>query len=168
MLPASVESYGLNVFAAQELVLIFGRNNSLISKVIRARTWGDYSHVAPICPITDMVLEAKGGKDGGVIQTSIEDFSKRYDMVAIRYHPGDINVVRSHLGLGFDTKGLYGQFLHLNWQDPYKVFCAESVALASFIIDSEAAHKQNAQSLFITSSVSPLNILKGTAYVGSN
>jgi len=125
--------------------VIFARNNSsIISKVIRAYTWSNWSHVGIIDG--EYVIEAIGGR--GVAKTELEAFKLRYDENCIRHIAGDVEKARALIGKDFDQRGLWGGLLHMRVQDPNKWFCSELVAYAADAFYDEFAHKVSPENIF--------------------
>jgi hypothetical protein len=98
-----------------------------------------------------MVIEAYGGKSGGVKRTRIEDFENRYAETIYMFHDGDVNRAIERIGDKFDIQGLWGQLLRKNWHDQDAWFCAELMGLASNIYNTESAHKLNAEDFVMSS-----------------
>lgn len=119
------------------MIVIFGRSNHWISRLVRWRTRSDWSHVG----IVDLnrVLESKGPI--GVQFTPISEFIARYTHTEIRCLPGSIEKAKSKLGAPFDRRGLKGLFFKLkNTHDKKAWFCSELVAYASDEIHDDDAH----------------------------
>ena len=119
------------------MIVIFGRNNHWISRLIRWRTNSQWSHVGII--YGDNVIEARGGV--GVVLTPIYEFMHRYTATEERELPGDINKALALIGRPFDTMGLWSIFFRIPWlQDAYAYFCSELVAVAADFADDCDAH----------------------------
>ena len=119
------------------MIVIFGRNNHWISRLVRWRTSAPWSHVGMIDG--DSVLEAMGPI--GVKLTPISEFEARYTHTERRYLPGNLEKAKAKLGAPFDTRGLWGIFFKR--KDSHDIngwFCSELVAYASDAISDEYAH----------------------------
>lgn len=128
------------------MILIFGRNNSWISRIIRLWTASDWSHVA-IMDNDDMhVIEAKGPE--GVVRTHIFEFLARYEHVEYKYLQGDIERARAHLGKPFDMQGIRGILKRSFTHCPDSWFCSELVAHAATHIPDESAHHITPEQLY--------------------
>jgi hypothetical protein len=127
------------------MLLIFGRNNHWISRLIRWRTKSLWSHVGIIDG--DNVIEARGGF--GVVLTQMCEFMHRYDYTEIHSLPGDVQKAKKLIGKRFDDKGVWGHmfcvpFIH----DLDAWFCSEIVAYAADDIPDNAAHLFNPDSIY--------------------
>lgn len=144
------------------MLVIFGSGNHWISRTIQRATKSKWSHVGIIDGLE--VIESCGPpfrewlahsifnidykKQYGVITTALEDFKARYIETDTRYIEGEIETARARLGMQFDMFGLICAYLHINWHDPKKDFCVETVAQASHHIENHEAHKQTPQSIW--------------------
>lgn len=118
------------------MIVIFGRSNHWISRLVRWRTRSKWSHVGII--VGGHVLEARGPI--GVQLTPLSQFESRYTVTERRCLPGSEEKAKSKLGAKFDMWGLWGIFFkkHLHHKD--KWFCSELVAYASNAVNDEHAH----------------------------
>ncbi len=116
------------------MILIFGRNNSWISKIIRARTLSKWSHVGIL--EGDHVVEAVGPK--GVTVTPLKDFYARYIETDTRHLPGDIEKAKSKIGQPFDLHGLRLILIGMQSQRMDHWFCSDLVAFAAHHIPDSA------------------------------
>lgn len=128
------------------MILIFGRNQSWISRIIRWWTASEWSHVAIIDDDDMHVIEAKG--PDGVVRTPMLHFLSRYDHTEVRYLPGDINKAKAHLGKPFDHQGIKGILKRTFTHCPESWFCSELVAHAATHIPDESAHYITPESLY--------------------
>lgn len=137
------------------MILIFGRNDHWISRLIQLRTWEQWSHVGIV--IEGKVLESKGVpvaeyikhkllghelfSQHGVDWCSIDDFKARYVETDMRWVPGDAERALALHGMPFDMGALFGSFCHQPWEDPDEYNCAELAFHALFFTDNKYAHK---------------------------
>lgn len=118
------------------MIVIFGRSNHWISRLVRWRTSAKLSHVGMIDG--DSVIEAIGPI--GVRLTPISEFEARYTHTERRYLPGNIEKAKAKLGAPFDTRGLWGIFFKKHLHEKDRWFCSELVAYASYAVNDEHAH----------------------------
>lgn len=144
------------------MLIIFGRNNHWMSKTIRWLTWGEWSHVAvmddkkviesigpPILEwIKHCIFNSPYKKTYGVREVSTRSFKKRYPRHEVRFIEGNVEIARARIGRQFDMLGMFGYLLKVNWQDPTKDFCVETVAYAADHIENHAAHKISPSTLY--------------------
>lgn len=128
------------------MLVIFGRNNTFISHLIRWRTNSQWSHCAIIDNCGTRVIEAMGKK--GVKYTSFAEFNDRYTHTSIRIIDGDIEKARQQLGSPFDFNGMINNFLRLNRHDSHSWFCSELVAYASDVFADHVANKVTPEHLY--------------------
>lgn len=137
------------------MILIFGRNNHVVSRLIQFRTWEQWSHVGIIHG--DQVIEAKGipvieyienkllkkpfYTEHGVVLTPINEFKARYLQTELRYIEGNENKALELLGRPFDMGAIFGAFLHQEWHDLNADMCVEVIVHAAENIDIQFAHK---------------------------
>lgn len=128
------------------MIVIFGANNSWISRIIRLVTGSKWSHVAILDNDDCHVIEARGGY--GVQRNNVLDFLGRYELVEYRFLPGDIEKARKLIGKPFDNKGVKG-ILFRNFEHcPDSWFCSELVAHAANFVPDFFAHKHTPESLY--------------------
>lgn len=119
--------------------LIFAKNRSIASYVIRLFTWSRWHHVGVISNDGKYVIESTS-KDG-VSKVSITDFNARYDVTRIAEINCDTDKAQSfllsQLGKKYDWRAILSIVLHCNLSDKNKWFCSELVAAASGIFREE-------------------------------
>lgn len=120
------------------MILVFGRNSSLISRIIRLRTGSKWSHVAILDTDGNHVIEARGNH--GVERNTMSHFLTRYRVVDFRYMPGDMDKARSYIGRPYDEKGIIGILFRTYDHCELGIHCSELTALASSTIPDEFAH----------------------------
>lgn len=128
------------------MIVIFGRNKSWISRIIRVWTASQWSHIGILDNDNQHVIEAKGPV--GVVITPLDEFLQRYDVTERRYLPGDANKAKRHLGAPFDHEGIRGIWMRKFTHSPNAWFCSELVAHASAIVPDQYAHYQTPESLY--------------------
>lgn len=114
----------------EHVPVIFGRDSSLSSKLIRAALWSQWSH----CGIVDhdVVIEAYPGK--GVIERPVTEFIDAYPNYCLARIPTNkslavIEASRSQIGKPYDTLGLLGIMTRRKHLEASKAwFCSELVA----------------------------------------
>lgn len=110
------------------LHLIFVRDKRFISRAVRFFDRSDWSHVGVIDG--DYVIQASG-KQRKVVKTPIEEFKSGYCAYETRALPGDIEIVRSHIGKAYDISGVKGFIFPWVQHKVSHIFCSEIAALAS-------------------------------------
>lgn len=118
----------------EQVYLVFCNSKLPLSPVIRAVTWGRYSHVALMVD-ANTVVEATGG--GGVQATPLEKLMARsmdFCIVEVNVPRGTSDkvkaAVRSQLGKPYDWWGIAGLSIRRDWQDSTNWWCSELVAWA--------------------------------------
>lgn len=115
--------------------VIFRRNHTLGSILLRVAMWSKWAHCGVI--YQDTVIEASA-LYGGVVQTPYDEFiknSSKYEIVdfIVKDAVADrvISNMLSQLGKKYDWSGILGiAFRKRNWHDKEKWSCAEFVAWA--------------------------------------
>lgn len=108
--------------------LQFSANRTLGSRLIRAATWSDFSHVEFVLPSGRLLGAAA---DGGVlIRDPRTDYSRveRY-RVDTQAEP-IVEAAREQLCKPYDWAGVIGWGLRRDWQEDDAWFCSELVAWA--------------------------------------
>lgn len=155
----------LRLIRVLDVLIIFGCGNHWISRTIQRSTNSKWSHVGIIdgdqviesCgpPFREWLAHAVFGVDYkkpyGVIKTDINVFVYRYTETDIRYIDGNVDAARARLGMPFDMMGLICAYLKINWHDPKKDFCVETVSYAVKDIENHEAHKQTPKSIWLMS-----------------
>lgn len=109
------------------MILIFGRNDSWISRIIRWRTLSKWSHVGILWQ--GSVIESVG--PSGVQLTPIEEFNKRYTATERRCLPGNPVKALAQVGKPFDLHGLKLILIGLESKRMTHWFCSDLVAYAA-------------------------------------
>jgi len=112
--------------------LIFCNSRLPLSPIIRAVTWGRWSHVAVSFDLRG-VYEATG--QHGVTLTPLESLISRsteYCVVRVEVPEDSLKVLISaaagQLGKPYDWWGIFGLALKRDWQDPTNWWCSEYAA----------------------------------------
>ena len=117
---------------SHRLPVIYGRNYTPGSTLLRLKMWCVFSHVGIIDG--DHVIEARGFH--GVVRTPIHEFKARYTAWAtgeylIDCHPLDaIERARSKIGAGYDWSAIFGIGLRTGWDNAQRFICSELLAWA--------------------------------------
>lgn len=117
-----------------KILIIFGRNNHILSWAIRLFEWSRWSH----CGIVDGDYVIEATAFGGVVRTPLRTFKKRYRRFEFAYLPCDdsekvIERAKQEIGKKYDYLAIFGIFFRRGWNDKDKWFCSELVAYASGI-----------------------------------
>lgn len=137
------------------MLIIFASGNHWISRTIKRSTKSIWTHVGIIDgnqviesvgpPVRELLAHAlfntKYKKQYGVVETPLEQFKARYQQTETRYIEGNIEIARARLGMPFDMFGLLCAYLLLDWHDPKKDFCVETVAYAISSVENHIAHR---------------------------
>jgi len=109
--------------------VVFCRSNAIGSKIIRALTWSEWSHVAILLD-DDTVVEATWPKVRHVPLATL--LASHTEYAIVRYHGGVsvADAALSQVGKPYDVLALFGFLVHRNWQSTGKWFCSELVAWA--------------------------------------
>lgn len=109
--------------------LLFSRSNKIGSRLIRAATWSEYSHVDLILP-SGMLIGAL--IDRGVCEYPLTERLSVSTKTEIRRVGADEVVVaeflRSQIGKRYDFTALLGLTFHRDWQEDSRWFCSELLA----------------------------------------
>lgn len=110
--------------------VVFSRNHTPGSILLRAALWSPWSHCALVDG--DTVIEAAAFR--GVRERPLHDFMADATKAAVLSLPGDpgavIAAARSQLGKPYDWLGVAGIGFRRRWQDEDAWFCSELVAWA--------------------------------------
>lgn len=110
--------------------VVFSRNHTPGSILLRAALWSPWSHCALVDG--DTVIEAAAFH--GVRERPLRDFMADATKAAVLALPGDpgavIAAARSQLGKPYDWLGVAGIGFRRRWQDEDAWFCSELVAWA--------------------------------------
>lgn len=115
---------------SHRLTVIYGRNHTPGSALLRLKMWCTFSHVGIVDG--DYVIEARGFH--GVVRTSIDEFKARYTTWAvgeylIDCHPKEaIERARSKIGAGYDWLAILGIGLRTGWDRAQRFICSELLA----------------------------------------
>lgn len=117
--------------------VIFGRNDTWRSKVIRFHSWSDWSHVGAI--VDGYVIESKGRI--GVVKTPLHIFKKKYthtleaNMLVISKERA-LALLQDALDkkIPYDRNAIYGIVFRTGNQDAHGEQCAEFMARVSGVI----------------------------------
>lgn len=112
--------------------VIFSRNGSLFSALIRLFTWSRWSHCGIIHG--DKVIEATFWH--GVVATPLHEFQRRYKTWSIQSMPtpdstSAIKLAMAELGKPYDKTAIISLVLRRRWQQADSWFCSELLAHAS-------------------------------------
>jgi hypothetical protein len=135
------------------MIVIFARNDSWISRLIRLMTRSHWSHVAILDRDDLHVIEARGGH--GVEINHLLCFQSRYKTIEYRYIPGEPDKAKQHIGKPFDNDGIKGILFRSFKHCPNSWFCSELVAHAAHAIPDANAHKHTPESLYNISTKLP-------------
>lgn len=118
----------------EQVYLVFCNSKLPLSPVIRAVTWGRWSHVALLVDAAT-VIEATGAD--GVHATPLSKLMERsteFCIVEVDVPRGTSDpikaAIRSQLGKDYDWWGIAGLSIRRDWQDPANWWCSELVAWA--------------------------------------
>jgi hypothetical protein len=109
------------------------KGTSLVSKLIKFRTWSDYSHVSFVAGENLSGPEYEAWHIGGVQRVNSFALNHkpgtRVDLFDIKLTPGEneglLEFYESQLGKKYDFRAIGGFVLRLNVQDKDALFCAE-------------------------------------------
>lgn len=107
--------------------LLFSTSNKLGSLIIRANTWGKWSHVAGIDEERNEVIEAVWPR---VRVMPLDKWLAAHPRHVVSYMPAAnpravIETARSQIGKPYDLWGALGLGLHRDWQEPDAWWCSE-------------------------------------------
>lgn len=147
----------------QSIPVIFARNNSGISRAIRAVTWSNWSHVGIVSRCGNYVFESIGGHK--VVLTPIDDFKARYDLTHQCYLPTrnadkSYDLALSKIGKEHDKGAVFGILLRSNLEDPDKWSCSEYVAYCIGFFRSELMWRITPECLWRISYDNPIEHAK--------
>lgn len=117
---------------SRRLTVIYGRNHTIGSSLLRLKMWCVFSHVGIIDG--DYVIESIAKH--GVIRTTIEEFKSRYTAWAIGEYLIDcdpaeaIERARSRIGCKYDWLAILGIGLRTGWDSTNRFVCSELIAWA--------------------------------------
>lgn len=117
--------------------IIFARNRSVASLIIRLVTWSRWHHCAVIMPDGLTVIESRGGLwgDTGVIETPIKEFKSRYSTIEIAeidcVDDQGYDFLRSQLGKKYDFLAIFGILFRTGWDNHNRWICSELIAGAT-------------------------------------
>lgn len=115
---------------SHRLRVIYGRNHTPGSTLLRLKMWCIFSHVGIIDG--DHVIEARGFH--GVVRTPINEFKARYTAWAAGEYLIDcapdeaIERARSKIGAGYDWFAIFGIGFRTGWDDAQRYICSELLA----------------------------------------
>lgn len=118
------------------MIVLFCKDNSLLSWLIRLLTWSSWSHVA--VQHGEMAIQAVWPK---VELVSAEEIIDRYTVVEMRIFPavnrqGAWSFLQDQVGKPYDWMALLGFLFRKDWARPTKWFCSELVAAAAVAANS--------------------------------
>lgn len=109
--------------------LRFSSNRTLGSRLIRAATWSEYSHVEIVMPVCSTLLLG-AAIDGGVdLRPPHQDYLRLREFT-VEAGYSVIAAAQTQLRKPYDLSGALGLALHRDWQDDDSWFCSELVAWA--------------------------------------
>ena len=149
------------------MINIYGYNNHWISRLIRWKLKFKYSHIGILDEENQTVIESIGppireylahelfnkpySRRYGVVETPIKEFKARYVETATRYIEGDIRKAWARIGMPFDMVGLICAGLGINYHNPLKDFCVETISHAVTHIENHEAHLQTTKTIWYMS-----------------
>jgi uncharacterized protein YycO len=118
--------------------VIFSRNNSLASWLIRLFTWSRWHHCGVVVDRGKQgayVIEASGSK-GGVVRTPLQEFLDSYSVTEIAYLPcadekAALDFMEAQVGKGYDWTAIFSFVFKFVKHKEDKWFCSEVIARAS-------------------------------------
>jgi hypothetical protein len=142
--------------------IIFGTSDKLVSRIIRWKTWGEWSHCGVL--IGDTVIEARGipvreylkhrflgvpySTEHGVMETPLSEFVEKYPRHTVRYIHGDASKAYELIGKPFDMSAIFGSLFHKDWHSPDEYMCAEVVAHCLPTVEKQHEQKVNPSMLY--------------------
>lgn len=129
--------------------VIFGKDHSITSYLIRIFTWSKYHHVGILLD-DGRVLESTTKE--GVHFSSVEDFKNRYTDYKICEVPskrGWEDRAMKHLGRPYDWGAIFGLVLRKDWDNESRWFCAEHTAEAMGIFNREYVERVTPQHILM-------------------
>lgn len=120
--------------------VIFAKDNSIISYLIRIITWSRWHHCAVIALDGHNVVEAR--LSDGVVLTPIKEFIDRYKEVRIAYLPCEYTeekeaALMSKIGNKYGLGEIANILFRGSWGKPNESICSELVAETSGIYRSD-------------------------------
>lgn len=109
--------------------IVYTRDASLTSRLIRKFTWGDHSHVALVHK--GVAYEARISQ--GVTKRPVEELFEQYETYAIYEMDASIRVldfIKRQVGRPYDYAGIAGVVLREDTQNALRWFCSELIAAA--------------------------------------
>lgn len=126
----------ITIFGRSVMKVIYGRNHTPLSFLIRLFTWSRWSHCGVV--MGDKVIESTA--TGGVIESTLDDFKHRYkshEICNMVNYRGWQQRAKNQLGKDYDWLAIFSLVLRGKWSKPNKWFCSELVAYSSGIFRKE-------------------------------
>lgn len=142
--------------------VILCRSRAISSRLIQSVTWSRWSHCA--VQDGDYVIEAVGVppfslilvlfgirknsiKLGGVVATPLSEFNEKHRQQRIVYVDGDMDKLRSCVGMLYDAWGVLGIKLKRQIHCPDKMTCCKLVAYAAYGYRDEFIYTSTVQKI---------------------
>jgi uncharacterized protein YycO len=115
--------------------LFFTTSSSIVSKLIRFRTWGKYSHVQIIVDVTPKLTVISADEEGVTYRDVRESEFETYSILTCHsltegQRHDILDFCFQQIGKGYDFLGLADFLLNADLQDEDRFFCSELAFLA--------------------------------------
>lgn len=122
------------VIKDKPLRLVFTKDDTLTSRLVRLFTWGYWSHVSMIDPDDDSKV-LSSSMNNGVKQTPLKPLLERstdHVILTVPTLPAGLikSMITPHIGKGYDFPGVLHFITPWHKEDPERFFCSEIIGMA--------------------------------------